>query len=206
MAYCISMALKEKGIKQYTDLRRRPDIAIYFAESGTQLVTALRNNPSLTVLEFFDDCRPGEIKNNILCQDLQKLTFDDNKFDIVVTQDVFEHIQDWRTAAKEIYRVLKNGGAHIFSVPFYFVSHTKKLFDNVNGNFIPVVEPIEYHGDGIRGMIPAYNHFGFDMIEEMTRIGFNIKIDIPKYREYHHYGFFDCYTFIAYKTGVIKNP
>lgn len=62
-----------------------------------------------------------------------------------------------------------------------------------------MIEPVEYHGDGIRGSIPAYNQFGFDMLAEMSKIGYNLLLDIPKYREYQHYSFFDCYTFIAYK-------
>jgi SAM-dependent methyltransferase len=199
IAHCIVLALKEKNVKKYVELNERSDISIYFAEAGTQLVRALQSSQTITTSEFFDDCRPGEMKGGIMCQDLQKLTFDNNKFDIVVTQDVFEHIQEWKVAAKEIHRVLKTGGAHVFSIPFYFTPKTKKLFDYVDEKFVPIIEPVEYHGDGIRGSIPAYNHFGFDMITEMTQIGYDILVNIPKYREYHHYGFFDCYTFIAFK-------
>jgi hypothetical protein len=97
------------------------------------------------------------------------------------------------------YRVLKTGGAHVFSIPFYFTSKTKKQFDFIDGKFVQIIEPVEYHGDGIRGSIPTYSHFGFDMITEIAELGYDIIVNIPKYWEYHHYGYFDCYTFIAYK-------
>jgi SAM-dependent methyltransferase len=199
VAYCITKALEHKNINSYIDLRKREDITLYFAETETPLIKTLNGLSSVVTSEYFDDCKFGEKKNDILCQDLQNLTFENNTFDIVVSQDVLEHVQDWVLASKEIYRVLKPGGAHVFSIPFYFTSRTKKLFDNINGKFVPVVEPVEYHGDGIRGKIPTYNHFGFDILGELSKIGFDVLIEIPKYREYHNYGLFDCYTFIAYK-------
>ena len=51
----------------------------------------------------------------IRCENLENLTFSDNTFDIFITQDVFEHIFDPITASKEIMRVLKPGGSHVFT-------------------------------------------------------------------------------------------
>ena len=43
-------------------------------------------------------------------QNLEKLTYEDESFDVVITQDVFEHINEPFQAFKEIARVLKPGG------------------------------------------------------------------------------------------------
>ena len=51
------------------------------------------------------------------CEDLENLTFDDETFDLFITQDVMEHIFDSAKTFKEIARVLKPGGAHIFTAP-----------------------------------------------------------------------------------------
>jgi SAM-dependent methyltransferase len=51
------------------------------------------------------------------CESLEELSFADSSFDLFVTQDVMEHIFDWRAAFKEIARVLAPGGAHVFTVP-----------------------------------------------------------------------------------------
>jgi SAM-dependent methyltransferase len=50
-------------------------------------------------------------------EDLENQTFADESFDIVVTQDVMEHIFNPEKAFSEIARTLKPGGAHIFTVP-----------------------------------------------------------------------------------------
>lgn len=51
---------------------------------------------------------------NAYNEDLEKLTFPDASFDIVVTQDVLEHVYDVGKAFSEIGRVLKRGGAYIY--------------------------------------------------------------------------------------------
>lgn len=55
--------------------------------------------------------------NGVRCENLEQLTFPNESFDIVITQDVFEHIFNPAVAAREIMRVLKPGGAHLFTAP-----------------------------------------------------------------------------------------
>ena len=44
------------------------------------------------------------------------MTFQNESFDLFITQDVFEHVMEPNKAFKEIERVLKPGGAHVFTV------------------------------------------------------------------------------------------
>jgi SAM-dependent methyltransferase len=98
--------------------------AVY--EAGVE--TRFTNNVSKKCLNYqgsiWDpNIKPGEkIENiasgiNLFNQDLENLTYEDNTFDYILTQDVFEHINNPEKAAKEIMRVLKPGGKHIFTVP-----------------------------------------------------------------------------------------
>ena len=41
----------------------------------------------------------------------------DESFDLVITQDVFEHVYDGPAAFREIERTLRPGGVHVFTVP-----------------------------------------------------------------------------------------
>lgn len=43
-------------------------------------------------------------------EDAAKLSFEDESFDLVVSQNVFHHIANWREAVPEVSRVLRPGG------------------------------------------------------------------------------------------------
>lgn len=49
--------------------------------------------------------------------DAMDLPYEEGFFDIVVSFDVFEHIEDDKKAVSEVYRVLKKGGSLVYSVP-----------------------------------------------------------------------------------------
>lgn len=51
------------------------------------------------------------------CENLEHQTFRDESFDLVITQDVFEHVFDAAAAICDIARTLKKGGAHIGTTP-----------------------------------------------------------------------------------------
>lgn len=52
--------------------------------------------------------------------DATRLPFRDGAFDVIVTSEVLEHIQDDVTALKELSRVLKPGGTFAATVPSWF--------------------------------------------------------------------------------------
>lgn len=54
-------------------------------------------------------------------EDICALTFEDSAFDYVVHSDVLEHVTDYKQAIMECYRVVKPGGAIIFTVPIQFL-------------------------------------------------------------------------------------
>lgn len=99
---------------------------------------------------YFEDIEPGQLHpNGDLCQDLQALTFEDNSIDIFVTQDVFEHILEPEKASREILRVLKPGGCHVFTAPKYdFIDESFPRISNENGELHHLHTP-EYHGNPV---------------------------------------------------------
>jgi SAM-dependent methyltransferase len=90
---------------------------------------------------------PGTIlSDNHSNQNLEQLTFDDNTFDYFITQDVFEHINYPEKAAKEIMRVLKPGGKHVFTTPRVILKlkESRPRIKIENGEIIHL-EPPAYH-------------------------------------------------------------
>lgn len=66
---------------------------------------------------FFPDTELGSFEKGARCENLESMTFENEQFDIFITQGVFEHVNRPSLAFREISRVLKPGGMHIFTVP-----------------------------------------------------------------------------------------
>lgn len=105
----------------------------------------------------------GDQSEDLLNQDLQSLRFPDQSFDLVVSQDVFEHIAEPRRALSEVARVLKPGGSHIFTIPWYPDQQTEPRARNV-GRDVVHLHPPEYHSDpNSRDRSLVFTRFGGDI-------------------------------------------
>ena len=78
-----------------------------------------RECPRYVATQFYPDVRPGTFKDGVRSENLEASTFAEESFDLVVTQDVFEHVLNPRAAFADIARTLRPGGAHVFTVPYY---------------------------------------------------------------------------------------
>ncbi|MFZ2900367.1 MAG: class I SAM-dependent methyltransferase [Saprospiraceae bacterium] len=109
-----------------------------------------RNCSGYSGSHFYQDVPRGTYKGKFRSEDLSNLTFDDNTFDLIITQDVFEHVLEPEKAFKEIARVLKPGGAHIFTMPWYLKLLQSRIRASLNeqGEIVHL-EPPQYHGNPI---------------------------------------------------------
>lgn len=117
---------------------------------------------------FFPDVAPGRThpKTRMRCENLESLIFKDASFDLVITQDVLEHVFNPAAAFSEIARVLKPGGAHLFTVPLVNKSKAserraeKDSFDGVRH-----LKEAQFHGNPIdpSGSLVVMD-WGYDVI------------------------------------------
>lgn len=141
---------------------------------GATLKWLERHMRSTTKSEFFQDHPTGTMVEGILNQDIQKLTFPDGAFDLVTSNQVFEHVGDDIAGYKETYRVLRPGGAMIFSVPFYDTPSTVQTAELKNGKVVFFGEP-EYHDSRIGGAKSApvfWRHSRRDICGRVMQAGF----------------------------------
>ncbi len=132
---------------------------------------------------------PGEIlAANTTNQNLERLTFPDASFDLVITSDVMEHVRLEESAHREIRRVLRPGGIYLFTVPHFRNRETVARVEIVDpadpSRDRHLMEP-EYHGDAnsAEGRALAYRAFGIDLDEKLRRLGFTVeytKQDFPE--------------------------
>jgi len=196
LARCVLEHFKNRGIGTLRDFGHHPEIQVFNSVSFGCIVKQMGQHPNIICSEHFDGVAPGDYKNGVLCEDFEKLSFEDDCFDLVLSEDVFEHLKDFRKGFEETFRILKRNGVHIFSIPFYFSRKTEPLFEFRDGKEIPL-GPVEYHGDPIRGKLPAYNHFGYDLFDLLEKIGFETRLHISQYEDELKYGTFNCFTFIS---------
>jgi SAM-dependent methyltransferase len=145
----------------------------YEAQAGGPLHAVLSRLPRYVCSEYVPEAAaPGRLSAaGIRCEDLQALTFEDGSFDLVVTQDVLEHVADpWRAFA-EIFRVLAPGGLHLFTVPLNPGHPTTPRAERVGGEVRQLLPPV-HHGDPVRqGGSLVFTDFGDDLPARLGALG-----------------------------------
>lgn len=150
------------------------EVAVYELSSRGPLFEYLRREvPRLTCSEFFDDVEPGAWRAGVRCQDVQRLTFGDDAFDVVTSTGVLEHVADDARGFREVRRVLRQGGLFVFTVPLSDAKDTVERA-RIRDGVIEHLLPPEYHGDRIRGRdrVLAYRNYGRDIVERLRSGGF----------------------------------
>lgn len=207
VALAIVAALRDRAIRAVGDLAGREDLDVWHTSARGAIAKALgsRRDHALRLrtpvfTELLDGVPSGDTRDGILCQDIQATTFDDARFDLVITEDVLEHVPDFRQAFREIRRVLKPGGSHVFTVPYYPDEPTRALFERRGDAYVPL-GPVEYHDDAVRGSIETHTRFGADLADELAAAGFEVTMRVSGADEIARYGTFNCTTFVVRRTG-----
>lgn len=148
-------------------------VDVYELSAAGPLVNWLRKrSKSLTISEFLPNDLMSRIKRPIDYQDVQKLTYLDDSFDLCTSTEVFEHVEDDAAGFKQLLRVLRPGGRLIFSVPFNGAEVTIERTELRDGRLVHVLPP-DYHGDRYRGKtVLCYRNYGWDIVDRITAAGF----------------------------------
>jgi SAM-dependent methyltransferase len=156
----------------------------------------LRGKPNYKVSDYRPDLPPGKMSNGAYNVNLEKIPFDDGSFDMIISTEVLEHVRDPKIAHSEVFRCLKPGGVHIFTVPFDHSScSTRTLIDASSPTDIYLELP-QIHGDSLTTGIVAYRIYGMDMLAMVRSIGFDISLN--RFSSAQH-GIFDEIYFTAKK-------
>lgn len=145
---------------------------IYEMQAQGPVHEALKQLPGYVCSEYLPDIPWGTCdENGVRSEDATALTFADSSLDIVISQDVMEHVAVSRYAFREINRVLRSGGKHIFTVP---------LHEGMSTRARASMEPV-YHGDPLndKGALVHWD-FGDDLAELLCLLGMNARLAFSK--------------------------
>ncbi|WP_197062808.1 class I SAM-dependent methyltransferase [Bosea sp. UNC402CLCol] len=149
---------------------------IYGAEALTEFALALRSiYPKFIGSEYAINEHVTRWLYPIPSEDLTALSFGDETFDLVTTNEVLEHVPSIDAALAEIKRVLKPGGWHVGTCPFVYgqqESIVKARLD-ANGAIIEMMKP-EYHGNPMseKGSL-VFELPGWDILSRAKAAGFS---------------------------------
>jgi SAM-dependent methyltransferase len=150
---------------------------IYLGEALSGFAVWLRRhigNERLVCSEYLKGVLPGIYSASH--QDLCALTFSDTSFDIVLCNELFEHIYDLDKALREISRVLRPKGLLLATFPMAFgqkESIVKAHYNHETGETKLLVEA-EFHSDCLRPDDGAlvYRIPGWELIDQLKVAGF----------------------------------
>ncbi len=149
---------------------------IYINECITDTYKILkRNYPNIIGSEYYGAAyKRGEEINGVRNEDAMSLSFHDETIDYYISNDVFEHVSDYKKAYAEAYRVLRESGRLIFTVPFDTSRNQTRIRARIDdeGNIEHLLPPV-YHGNPLseEGSL-VFNDFGWDMISSLYESGF----------------------------------
>lgn len=95
-------------IEKHKELFKKAEI-LYFAPEYSMTLWMKRNGISCTTADLYDK---ADLK-----LDIQATNLPESYYDVVIANHVLEHVDDFRKALKEMYRILKPAGCFVCSFP-----------------------------------------------------------------------------------------
>lgn len=148
---------------------------VYGLEQVTAFAERMRTLCSSFIgSEFLPDQEARDANPGIRHEDLMNLSFHENSFDVVFSNDVLEHVPDVDRALSEVYRVLRPSGVFISTFPFSYGQYESEIKASlVGGEVVFHTEP-EYHGNPVNpnGSL-VFEVPGWDLLDRAREIGYS---------------------------------
>lgn len=156
-------------------LDRRPDV--YLMEQVPSIyhwMTTSVAHAQCTGSEYAGgDVESGKIINGVRREDVERLSFAEKSFDLIISNDVLEHVANPRKVLEEVCRVLRPRGELLMTVPFHLnMENSVRRAELMNGKLEHMLPPV-YHGspESDDGSL-VFTDFGWDLLQEIRDAGF----------------------------------
>jgi len=186
-----------QSLREFRD-QNLAGLRILDSDSFSPINHILRGMPGYVYSQFVPYMKIGEkLADGSINVNLEKMHFDSNSFDVILTSDVMEHVSDDESAHREIFRCLAPGGSYLFTVPFDPCCQGNRRLTQIcgTGSFFFLEKHI--HGDPhSKSGILAHRIYGWQLLDDLSKVGY-----LPKFIELNEqkYGVFGGDLFVAKK-------
>jgi SAM-dependent methyltransferase len=160
---------KARSLREFCATPQARALKIAEINSAGGLHPVLAQLPELRYSEYGSDHFPSE--------NLLDLSYPDSSLDLVITSDSLEHLPDVEQALREIGRVLRPGGMHVFTIPVIGDGRKTRCRASMqNGQLVHHLPP-SYHGlpgEQDPGYL-VFFEFGNDVEALFGRCGFTLR-------------------------------
>lgn len=126
--------------------------------------------------------------------DITRVPLPDASYDVVMAHHVLEHINDDKTAMRELFRLLKPGGIGLFSVPIN-TSRQKTYEDPAIAD--PDLRVAHFSAPDHK------RYYGLDFADKLAETGFTVKtFRMPPEQEVHYGLLRDEWIYVAAKPAA----
>ena len=147
---CRDCAMSKRVRMLLWTIRRRcrpgSELRILHLNQTNALGPALEGLGSVTETLYRSDQPLGSRIGGCFNEDMSRLSFEDNRFDLAVHSETLEHLPDYRRALDEVRRVLQPGGIQVYTVPLLFSRATRQRMTlDESGRLVSQLSP-SFHG------------------------------------------------------------
>jgi SAM-dependent methyltransferase len=172
-------SLTGKAFDSLAEARQLSSLNILNMQASGPIHDKLHGIPGYQCSEYFDpSMASGTMINGVMHQDVMNMSLPSESIDLLITTDVFEHVPMPYKGHEEVLRVLRPGGRHVLTIPFYegVVSDVVQA-EIVNGQIVHHVEHPEYHLDPVHpeGCL-VFTAFGLEMLVKLDKLGFDVAV------------------------------
>lgn len=167
---------------------------IYFMEQVTPIFNYFKNLFSAKNIigsEYLGhDYKSGYLYGPIRHEDVENLSFKDASIDLIVSNDVFEHVPNPKIAFTECFRVLRKKGIMLFTIPFHSNKSKSVTRATLNNGALIAILPKVFHGNPVsaNGSL-VFTDFGWDILNLFKKIGFkSVNLEVYYSVKFGHLG------------------
>lgn len=192
-------------LAEHVDQHAKDGFVGYIMEMVSPVYEWLRvAYPALNLVgsEFLGgDERAGAVVNGLRHENAEDLSFQSESLDLLVSCDVYEHVNEPERALHEAFRVLKPGGRAILTFPINLELDRNRRRAVIEGGTLRNFEPEVFHSNPLsrQGSL-VFTDFGWEIIAQLRDVGFSD----PALSFYWSYEL--GYLGIQYYIDLTKNP